>query len=888
MNKSSDKSLQQLSAYWQESETEIVELLTKYVKQSRHNSNEILNNATKYSKNMRENIGGASIESFFRQYGLDSDEGAAIMSMAESLLRVPDKNTANDLIRDKIQNTTWKNDTKSSSHLMQASAAGVKFINRLFNNHKFLSKAADPIIRKSVKRAMRILGKNFVIGEDIKSAYKRAKDFQKKGYLLSYDMLGEGARSEKQAKEYLHKYLGSIKLIKRKLDPEKQLFDRPGISVKLSALHSRFELANHEKLLNEITTRLKDIITQAMVAGIPITIDAEESARLDITLQILEKIISDPELHGYDGIGIAVQSYHKNATKVIEHIADLAKRHHRPVAVRLVKGAYWDSEIKKAQMAGLEYYPVFTQKHHTDISYLACAYKLLEHNDFIYPQFATHNALTIAEIETAAIGKKYEFQLLYGMGSGIYDQIVSKHKCRIYAPVGKHKELLPYLIRRLLENSASTSFVKKIADNDVALDDLIKDPLRINEHSDILLPEDIYKDRRNSIGIDLGNLHQINQLQSELQKFTKHKWKASPVISGATCNGSFHNIYSPHNMHKKIGRVVESNADHIKSAIDTTSKAFEIWTNTDICERANILTRMADLIESNKYELMALCIHEAGKTIGDAIAEIREAADFCRYYAAQAKKLMSEPQIMPGPTGESNKLSLHGRGVFMCVSPWNFPLAIFLGQVTAALVTGNTVIAKPAEQTPLIAAFAVKLLFEAGLPQDAIALLPGDGEMIGRHLLNDERTAGVVFTGSVATAKIINKQLASRTGAIVPFIAETGGQNAMIVDSSALIEQTVDDIIISAFGSAGQRCSALRVLYVQEDIADELLETLSGAIENLKMGNPEDISVNVGAVIDQQAKEKLQSHIKNMAVKHKKIASMMLPTGISLIHIYLK
>jgi RHH-type proline utilization regulon transcriptional repressor/proline dehydrogenase/delta 1-pyrroline-5-carboxylate dehydrogenase len=875
MDKKLSKLLEEVSSSRFIAQAETVAFLQKNLEKSRADINylEIKETASRYVYAIRENLSGFGIEAFFQHYGLDTSEGVALMLLAESLLRIPDSATANDLIHDKLKNINWKSDSEAStSALMKASNFGLKFAGKLFSHENVITKLADPVVRASVKKSVRVLGNHFVMGETIEDALNNSKDYNKAGYTFSYDMLGEGARSEEQAAAYLEKYLHAIDAISSKINVSDTLYKRPGISVKLSALHPAYELANKDDVFARLIPRLKQIIDKAMKAGICITFDAEESARLDLSLEVFTKLINDlhaENFNGYHGLGLAVQAYHKQAFKVVEYIIELARSKNIRIPMRLVKGAYWDSEIKKAQVSGLAEYPVFTQKEYTDISYLNCAYLMLQNGDFIYPQFATHNALTIAEIEAVVGDTQFEFQLLHGMGKGVYDQVVAKYECRIYAPVGHHEELLAYLIRRLLENSANTSFVKKVADLNTPIDEILKDPLVAKNRSDknIPMPSEIYDDRENSKGMDLGNNYQLEKTIKSLAKFDGQIWQARPIINGKEVKGEGRDAVSPFDSGKVIGKVLEPSYSEIKEALDITASAADEWAETSVETRAAILERMAVLLEHNKFELIALCVNEAGRTIEDSISEVREAIDFCNYYALHARKIMKNVNLQ-SPTGETNYFTMRGRGMFMCISPWNFPLAIFLGQIAAALVTGNTVIAKPAEQTPLIGAFTVKLLLEAGLPGNVIAFLPGGGEEIGKYVLSDKRTAGVAFTGSMETARIINIALAHRGGAIIPFIAETGGQNAMIVDSSALIEQTVDDIILSAFGSAGQRCSALRVLYVQDEIYDNLVKVLAGAMAELRLGNPADLQTNIGPLIDQKARDSIRKHIKQMLLKY--------------------
>ncbi len=881
MEKNLKSLLMEISANAFIDEKSRVEHLVTYLSEARKSYEAIEIRSENYIKTFRNKRLDLGVEAFFHQYGLDSKEGVALMSLAEALLRIPDSDTANDLIHDKLKGIDWEiDDSDNLPAVLKASNLGIKLAQKIFSFGKTISSVVDPIVRESIKQAMTILGDNFVMGETIESAIKRGKSFEEKGYMISYDMLGEGARSERQAHQYFLQYIEAIENIKEGLQKGRSMFENPGISIKLSALYSHYDLINYVSVREKLIPRLKDIIEHAMSAGIFVTIDAEESARLDISMEVFTEILMEKKFKNFDGIGLAIQAYHKNAVNVIDYIIELATQLKKRIPVRLVKGAYWDSEIKKAQVGGLPGYTVFTEKSYTDLSYLVCAHKLLQSGGAIYPQFATHNAVTIAEIEEMANGRPIEFQLLHGMGRGIYDQVVGRYPCRIYAPVGEHKSLLPYLIRRLLENSANTSFVKKIVDKEEPLALLVKDPIKkalekgCLPNPTISLPENIYGKRDNSKGLDLGNKAHLENMITHLKEFENQRWNVAPLVKGREKKRSTSiSSVAPYDFKKEVGKVKEASNVDVKDAIEATSEAFDGWSKTPVDKRADILDSMANLLEKNKYELISLCMREAGKTLQDSISEIREAIDFCHYYAHLARQMIGEDFYMRGPTGESNKLSLHGRGVFLCISPWNFPLAIFIGQVAAALVTGNTVIAKPAEQTPAIAAMTVKLLIRAGLPSRVIALLPGNGEYIGKYLLEDHNIAGVVFTGSVETAKKINRTISSRGGIIIPFIAETGGQNAMIIDSTALIEQTVDDIVLSAFGSAGQRCSALRVLYVQDEIADDLIELLSGAMSELRIGSPEKFNTNIGPVIDKNARNKLDMHIKQTKLHSKLLYS---------------
>ncbi len=828
--------------------------------------------ASNYIKSFRNNPGDIGLEEFFRQYGLHTSQGIAITSIAEALLRIPDNETANELIHDKLSGLTWDNSNGSSSRLVQASGFGLKLAGKIVELGKIVTSVANPILRESIKQAMRAMGEHFVMGEDITQALGRAREDEKEGYVFSYDMLGEGARSNKQAEVYFNNYMEAIEKIANKNKKETSIYKRPSISVKLSALYHKYSLANKENVFAILLPRLITIINKAKENNIMVTIDAEESSRLDISLELFSHIIESGQFKGYNGIGLAVQAYNKSAIYIIDLINLLAKAYNHIIPIRLVKGAYWDNEIKIAQTGGLKNFPVFTQKHYTDISYLACAYKMLNSGGLIYPQFATHNALTIASIQIMANNMEFEFQRLHGMGSGIYKDIVKSYTCRIYAPIGHYDALLAYLIRRILENGASTSFLKKLVDNNVPIEELVQNPLNIEKKHNISLPINLFNDRTNSIGYDLATRVNIEQINKEISRYINNIWQAAPIINGKMVKSAKTDIFSPSNTKQKIGELATSKEADIKLALDTAKKTFPIWEGFAVSERAKIIEQFADLLEENSYELISLCIMEAGKTIADSIAEVREAIDFCRYYANQAKQIFSKTQILQGPTGELNELGLAPRGIFLCISPWNFPLAIFTGQIVAALLAGNSVIAKPAEQTPLIAFFAVNLLLNAGLPPGVISLLPGDGASIGNSLLKEKAISGIAFTGSCETANIIQMSLAKRGGAIIPFIAETGGINTMIVDSSALIEQAVDDILLSAFGSNGQRCSALRVLYVQADIADNLISLLIEAMLDLQIGNPINIQTDLGPVIDKEAQSKLNNYIKEAKNKFRTLA----------------
>lgn len=832
--------------------------------------------------------GQGGIDAFMHEFELSSREGVVLMCLAEALLRVPDAFTIDKLIADKIGDADWAAHLgHSESVFVNASTWALMLTGRVVRLEesdtrdfggvlrRLVHRSGEPVIRKAITQAMRILGRQFVMGRTIEEALERAKSDEAKGYRYSYDMLGEAARTMADAERYFDSYKAAIAAI-GKAAAGRGPIDAPGISVKLSALHPRYEFGQTDRVMHELAPRLLALAVDAKRQDIGFTVDAEEADRLDLSLDVIEAVSGDSALAGWNGFGLAVQAYQKRATAKLDWLADMAKRHGRCLMVRLVKGAYWDSEIKHSQELGLDGYPVFTRKVSTDVSYLACAKRLLARPDAFYPQFATHNAHSIASVlEMAGNARAFEFQRLHGMGESLYEQVVGPQAldipCRIYAPVGSHEDLLAYLVRRLLENGANTSFVNRIQDEKLPISEIIADPVikvrRLAEipHTRIPAPADLFgASRRNSAGLDLTDAKVLMPLAGEMAAAAEPGWQAAPIIGGRDQPGAAKTVTDPADRRRAVGQVTEATGDHALRALARADRAAADWDATPAGERAACLERMADLMEARQAELMALCIREAGKTLNDAIAEVREAVDFCRYYAQRARADFSEPQVLPGPTGERNEIALHGRGVFVCISPWNFPLAIFSGQVTAALAAGNSVIAKPAEQTPLIAAAAVRLLHEAGVPGDVLQLLPGDGATVGGPLVADSRTAGVAFTGSTETARLINTTLAKRDGPLVPLIAETGGQNAMIVDSTALPEQVVQDVVISAFQSAGQRCSALRVLFLQEDVADGMLKMLAGAMDEIRVGDPSLLSTDVGPVIDAEALAMLEGHSKRM------------------------
>lgn len=790
-------------------------------------------------------VKSGEVEAFLREYGLETKEGVALMTLAEALLRIPDVETANALIHDKISQADWSR-AKSDDWLLKATSLGLNITKKTLNS--LVSKLGEPIIRQAVGQAMKMMGRQFVLGRTIDEANVNGQSFTQDGYRMSYDMLGEGARTYDDAKRYFDAYKQALEFLAK--SPQEI---GTGLSVKLSALHPRYEYAQKHTCIPRLVGQLKELCVIASQSGLRITIDAEEADRLDLSFEILCSLMNDSDIkswaQGMYGLGLAVQAYQKRAYPFLEEVLLQSKKMQCPLHVRLVKGAYWDSEIKHAQMLGLNGYPVFTRKANTDLSYLACAQLLLSYRGDVYPMFGTHNAQTIASILACANNKydDFEFQRLHGMGETLYKCMLSEYdvKVSLYAPVGRHEFLLAYLVRRLLENGANSSFVHKIYDPEIPASDLAYDYVidvqnhKTKVHNDIPLPKDIYGDRSNSLGVDLTDERTVSGLLKSLKQ-------------------------------PRLGKCVNASDSVIDTAFDTARSAWPMWRTTKASARAGMLLKLADLLEEQTSKLMSYCVYEAGKTIPDAVGEIREAIDFCRYYAQIGEKECDEAGIlMPSYTGEKNILMLEGRGIFVCISPWNFPLAIFLGQISAALMAGNCVVAKPAEQTHHIASFVLDLCYQAGIPRGVLHLVLGDGD-VGAKLVAHAHVDGVAFTGSTHVARLINRKLAAKDGAITPFIAETGGQNAMIVDSSALPEQVVDDVILSAFGSAGQRCSALRVLCLQDDIADTMIEMINGAMELLVVGDPLDIATDVGPVIDEHAKDHLYraiSRIKGEKIK---------------------
>ena len=845
------------------------------------------------------------IEALLQEYDLSSQEGVMLMCLAEALLRIPDKETADRLIRDKLSQAEWDSHLgKSSSFFVNASTWGLLLTGHIVQLapemlhqsssffSRLVSKSGEPVIRTAIKQAIRIIGQQFVMGTRIESAIERSQENDNKLYRYSFDMLGEAALTRHDAQKYFESYLNAINTLASHADKTSEaLFGNPGISVKLSALHPRYEYSQRQRVLTELPPKLLVLAQAAKQANINMTVDAEEADRLDLSLDVFAQVIGDTSLKAWEGFGLAVQAYQKRAIHVIDHLNELSQKYSRRIPIRLVKGAYWDTEIKRAQEQGLQDYPVYTRKASTDTAYLACAQRIINAGPAFYPQFATHNAHTLASIVVMAGGREYEFQRLHGMGEELYQQAIEVEQltrhCRVYAPVGSHEELLPYLVRRLLENGANTSFVNQIVDEHTPVEQIIANPIHETEilkqkrHPRIPLPRKIYAEQRlNSQGINMSDPVSLAELDKALTEACNKSLIAAAIVRGNMMPGKQQAIHNPANREEIIGELQLADTQAVDFALTLASNAANDWNNTPAQQRAEILDHAANLIEENRVELMALCIREGGRTITDSLNEIREAVDFCRYYAAMARQDFAKPIELPGVTGERNQLSLHGRGVFACISPWNFPVAIFTGQITAALAAGNCVIAKPAAATPLAAAKVISLLHQAGVPEDVLHFVPGNSAEIGMYLINDPRIAGVAFTGSTETAKQINQALAQRD-IIIPFIAETGGQNAMIVDSSALPEQVVNDVIESAFNSAGQRCSALRVLFVQKDVAPRIIELLSGAMDELVIGNPARLNTDVGPVINDSAKAKLQQHVERMHKEGRLIKALSLPDNCS-------
>lgn len=828
---------------------------------------------------------GFSMEEFLQLYNLSNEEGVAMLGLAEGLLRIPDSKVSAELIADKLSNKNWESFLfkRSKSTKTTIASFGLYFSGKFTDIvrsknaiSKLLDRVGQPIFVKLLKATILTLSKEFVFASDMHEALTRKTAFPNNKF--AFDLLGESARTNKQATIYYKQYEDAIKLIANDFhNTSEAIEDRPNLSVKLTALHPRFELAKMQELEAVLLPKVVSLVEKIRDYNLTITFDAEEAFRTDTYLLFLTKLIKHPSFKDFNGIGFVVQAYKTNATLVVQYFINLAKDIGKRIPIRLVKGAYWDSEIKRAQELGLKYYPVFTVKDYTDLSYIACARKLLENTEFIYPQFATHNAVTAATIIEIAGDQKFEFQKLYGMGNALHKELENHRNVRIYSPVGTTQDLLAYLMRRMLENGASANFVSKVNSSEIPINEIVYDVSDkvlgiLDRDNKIILPEKIYPNRKNAMGYDLGYKSNYDYIQEKVTSYFDKVHNVGSIIDGKEIIIDKHSNdgFCPAKNAQKFSSTSHAVEGEIKAAIDSSSNEFENWTSLSVGQRANILEKIAQSFEDNKFELYAILIKEAGKSIHDAINEVIEAIDFCRYYANEARVIMAERKL-PGATGERNTLSMHGRGVFLCISPWNFPFAIFVGQIVAALVSGNTVIAKPSTQTPVIANFAVKLMHKAGIPKSALQLVISPSSNISKFVIADERIAGVVFTGSCSAAQSINSVLATRSYGIVPLIAETGGQNAMIVDSSALLEQVTDDVLTSSFYSAGQRCSALRMLYVQEEIYDGLLEMIKGATELLKVGDTSDFSIDIGPVIDKKAQDALEHHIQDMTTKGFKI-----------------
>jgi len=888
-----------ITAAWRRPETDAVPMILEQARLSpviAEQTHKLAYQLADKLRNQKSATGRAGmVQGLLQEFSLSSQEGVALMCLAEALLRIPDKATRDALIRDKISNGNWHSHIgRSPSLFVNAATWGLLFTGRLVSTHneaslshslnRIISKSGEPLIRKGVDMAMRLMGEQFVTGETIAEALANARKLEEKGFRYSYDMLGEAALTAADAQAYMVSYQQAIHAI-GKASNGRGIYEGPGISIKLSALHPRYSRAQYDRVMEELYPRLKSLTLLARQYDVGINIDAEEADRLEISLDLLEKLCFEPELAGWNGIGFVIQAYQKRCPFVIDYLVDLASRSRRRLMIRLVKGAYWDSEIKRAQMDGLEGYPVYTRKVYTDISYLACAKKLLAVPNLIYPQFATHNAHTLAAIYNLAgqnyYPGQYEFQCLHGMGEPLYDQVVGKiadgklnRPCRIYAPVGTHETLLAYLVRRLLENGANTSFVNRIADNTLPLDELVADPVTAIEgiagkegqlglpHPKIPLPKELYgSGRTNSGGLDLANEHRLASLSSALLNSAAQKWQALPILENPVAPGDMVAVKNPAEPTDIVGFTREATPAEVSQALESAVNNAPIWFATPPQERAAILERAAVIMEGQMQQLIGILVREAGKTFSNAIAEVREAVDFLHYYAGQVRDDFDNETHRP-------------LGPVVCISPWNFPLAIFSGQIAAALAAGNSVLAKPAEQTPLIAAQGIAILLEAGVPAGVLQLLPGRGETVGAQLTGDARVRGVMFTGSTEVATLLQRNIADRLdaqGRPTPLIAETGGLNAMIVDSSALTEQVVVDVLASAFDSAGQRCSALRVLCIQEDVAEHTLQMLRGAMAECRMGNPGRLTTDIGPVIDSEAKENIEKHIQTLRGKGRKV-----------------
>lgn len=846
------------------------------------------------------------IDALLLEYSLDTKEGILLMCLAEALMRIPDAATADALIRDKISVADWKSHLKNSdSAFVNASTWGLLLTGKVVTMdtkkdgepsnviNRLVNKMSEPVIRQAMNQAMKIMGHQFVLGRTITEAQKNGKSSTEKGFTYSYDMLGESAITSADADKYFKSYVMAIESVGSASKKSNSNNPVPTVSIKLSALHPRYEVANRERILTEMYESVSKLIERARELGVGLTIDAEEADRLELSLELFEKLYRSDEAKGWGKLGIVVQTYMKRSLPVLTWLAALAKEQGDMIPLRLVKGAYWDSELKLSQQNGYASYPVYTRKEATDVSYLACARFLLsEHvKGLIYPQFASHNAHTVSAIAVMATHNEFEFQRLHGMGDALYNHAMEMFEAnvRIYAPVGSHKDLLPYLVRRLLENGANSSFVHRLVDARCPVAELTEHPVdtlkrRSTLHNGLIpLPPQIFADRQNSYSVNIDIESEAKPFEAAIDLQMTKQWQGGPIINGVKHYESMiketstaQTITAPYDRSIQVGSVIFSEQKQVNEALDIAANYYSEWSLTPVSQRAECLNNLALQLEQNMPELIALCHKEAGKTIHDSIDEVREAVDFCRYYAQQAVENFSTAKTVVGFDEVTRQVERQGRGVFVCISPWNFPLAIFLGQISAALVAGNTVVAKPAEQTSLIAARAVEMMLDSGFPKESIQLLPGTGAEVGGPLTSDSRVAGVVFTGSTETAQSINRSLAARECEQVPLIAETGGQNAMIVDSTALPEQVARDVVRSAFASAGQRCSALRVLFIQKDIAERVLNLINGMMQELSVGLPHLHSTDVGPVIDLKSKQKLMAHIDKMLVNNPLVGQITL------------
>ncbi|HEY2808892.1 MAG TPA: bifunctional proline dehydrogenase/L-glutamate gamma-semialdehyde dehydrogenase PutA [Steroidobacteraceae bacterium] len=838
------------------------------------------------------------VEQMLEQFPLDSAQGKALMGLAEALLRTPDPKRADQLIAERLATMRQSALPQDMAVLLRTGFVLLGAAGRLLPNvtaelsgeftaANLTAPLVAPVVRAALRQSMQVMAHAFIVGESIDKALARGRG-EPQLALCSFDVLGEGARTADDAQRYLASYAHAIAVLGSQ--PAGATHARSGISVKLSALEPRYSLLQGARVAQQLTPRMLELARAAARAGIGFTIDAEEADRLDLSLEILAALARDARTREWDGLGLAVQAYGRRAPRLLEWVAALARASGRGMSMRLVKGAYWDSEIKRAQERGLSSFPVYTSKAATDASYLECVRILFGAREFIYPQFATHNAFTVAAVlALAPAGAKYEFQRLHGMGEALYAaaraEVPALPPVRVYAPVGTHEDLLPYLVRRLLENGANSSFVHQFLNPDLPVEQVVRDPIAIlkAESASVLLrePRALFgAERANSVGEDFGDPATLAALEAQVQAFAAEPYHGGPIIDGIAARDGRVPVSSPADTRLTVGLTRDATGPEIAHALESAGAAQPAWDATAVAERAACLARAADALEARRGEFLSLLVREAGKTLPDAVAELREAVDFCRYYAARARELFDAPTELAGPTGELNTLSLHGRGVFVCISPWNFPLAIFLGQLTAALAAGNSVVAKPAPATPLVAHAAVRLLHEAGVPGAVLQLTPADGPAFAAVAFAHPALAGVAFTGSTATAATINRALAARDGAILPLIAETGGVNAMVVDATALPEQVVDDVITSAFTSAGQRCSALRVLYLQEELAERTLAMLTGAMRCLVIGDPSQVATDVGPVISAPAQQRLRAHAERMRREAKLLYACELPAGL--------